>query len=381
MTRLTLALADLPPDVDPDGMWVDHTDALRTPERGGQLLHVTRGRADEVTAIDASTATVRLNNPDRTYDPRVGTVRTWMHAKVELDRDVGGVLPLFRGYIERIGQLHEHAADRWAEVHLVDVLKWLARTETAIDRPQELTGARIAAVLDAAGWPVALRDIDDGQVLVDATDESDVALQLIRTAVEAEDGTFEQLPDGRLRFSDRHARLDLAPSATIAVEAPVSQAGEWSDDLMVNVAKVELADGTVVRYADQDKVDQVGEMLWESPDLPVPYVEAEAAGMWRIFRYADDHERTAPVTFDIVDLGSPLLEREIGELVVLQRRWPDETVDELDVVLEGIEHDVTAARWTAVWQLSPWWGDEDWLVVADTEEDDVPGLDEGVAAP
>ena len=191
------------------------------------------------------------------------------------------MLPLFRGYVERISQQHVYAHDRYAELHFVDVLKWLAGVEVKVGRPQELPGQRIAVVLDAAGWPASLRDLDDGQVLIDATDESDLALQLIRTAVEAEDGTFEQLPDGRVRFSDRHSRLDLEPAATITVDAPVTQTGEWNDDLMVNVVKVELADGTVVRYADEARVAVVGEMLWESPDLPVPFVEAEAAGINR----------------------------------------------------------------------------------------------------
>lgn len=379
--QITVALANDPPNVDP-AVWDDHTPALRTAEVGAQLLKVSRGRDDELSAMNPATGQLRLDNRDRTYDPRVSsTVRPYTHVRVELERDAT-TLPLLRGFVEGIEQTHVDAEDRYATLRLIDALKWLARTDVTVDRPAELSGTRIAAILDAAGWPAALRDIDDGQVIVDPLVDVDAkALQLIDEAVAAEDGTFATAPDGPLTFRDRHARLDLEPTLTIEIDEPAEQLGAWDDDLLANVAKIELSDGTVARHADDGSIATFGRMLWENPDLPVSFAEAEAVGMWTLLRYAHEHERLAPVRFRITSADSPLLELVDGQLVVLRRRWPDDTVDELEMVVEGTVDDIAPASWWRTVTFSPWWGDHDWLVVAEDDTDDVFGLDEGVAAP
>lgn len=384
--KLAVYTADELPSVDP-AVWTNQSSRVRSPDEGGSLFTSNRGRASESELISASTATVYLDNTDRAFDPRSSTTRTWWHVRAVLEREGMSDVALFRGFLERIIQHHASHSDRYAEFKLVDAMKWLSSVDVDLERPQELSGLRIKAVLDYLGWPAALMNIPDGLVEVSAREELEVAMDWITDAVEAEDGVFYVDPSGLLTFEDRHSRLDLEQTNIISVTEPSEYTGVWDDETLVNVARTESAEadrqgaGRISIFKDQASIDLYGEHLFRADDLSIVFAEQEALGMWAVLRYAGAHERLEPVEFVAAAFDSPLLAISIGSRMNFQRVWPDDHVDNLDVIVEGITLTLAASSAQLTWRLSPWWGDRDWLIVADTDVDDVPGLDEGVAAP
>ncbi|NNF68429.1 MAG: hypothetical protein HKN01_01545 [Acidimicrobiia bacterium] len=74
-----------------------------------------------------------------------------------------------------------------------------------LERPAELTGTRVAAVLDHVGTPSALRDrIDSGTVMCPATTLNGNALSICQEMQRTEHGAFFCNNRGELVFLDRH---------------------------------------------------------------------------------------------------------------------------------------------------------------------------------
>ena len=74
-----------------------------------------------------------------------------------------------------------------------------------------LTGALVGTVLDAAGWPAALRAIDAGKTLTGRWFVQDVtALAALRELEDSELGFIVEGADGAIVFEDRHHRLSGA---------------------------------------------------------------------------------------------------------------------------------------------------------------------------
>lgn len=211
--RLRWAPTSQPTDTTPT--FVDITDRWREWSWG-------YGRNDELARFEAGTGQVLLANADRALDPSFNAGPWFGNIKPRrmfelVARWAGVEYPIFVAYARGFPQTWPSAGfDSIVKVDLVDAFAILQGVDLVIGftRPAELTGARIAAVLDAIGVPAALRDIDPGTVVVDAINVESAGTSGLdhakQTAIDSEGGQLFVAKDGKVTFHDYDRRLNAA---------------------------------------------------------------------------------------------------------------------------------------------------------------------------
>lgn len=332
-----------------------------------------RGRNWEQDAIQPGTATLVLDNRDRRFDPtnaaspyapgvlparRVRVRATWASA----------TYPLFAGLIERWTPSYRAAADSQMTVAVVDGLAMLAAASLALERPQERSDLRIAAILDAVGWPVAERDLAPGQQDVAAASLTGTsALAHAQAVAAAENGLLTCAADGRLRYRDRHERIRQPAASWLTL-------GDGPGDLLYTAIEPSF---DVTRIANEVRVSREGGVVQVATDpssqatylrrslvrggVPVAtdgdayrmawyLLSRYRAPAWRIERLSLD-ARANPSA-----LWPHLLGRELGDRVTVRQRPPGGgSLIEQVSHLEAIEWRWSAAgpTWQLGWQVSP----------------------------
>lgn len=328
---------------------------------------ITRGRSDELTDDETGTCNLTLDNRDGRFTPGIDP-----HTGIRVEVDHNGTWrPIFTGLVESApAGWAPSGKDATVAVSAVDGLSWLARIDVTVQLDAQDSGARINAVLDAAGWPSSLRDIDAGLVEVVALDDDGdeitvKALDAIRDAVEAEQGQIFIGPDGTFTFRDRHARLDAAPAATFGTSHPMVDLQPTFDDFkLFTVGRAEMADGETVEFT-ADTIGTYGRRLFEVRDLATSLIEGEAVAAWMVVRYDAPTVRFARLGIEgrhdgVLDLA---LDLEPGVLVgAVHAPAVGSSVDEL-VHVERVSHRITLQplSWRTTCELSPYFGAGPWL--------------------
>jgi len=199
-----------------------------------QEISISRGRSDQLQNFNAGTCTVRLLNRDRRFDPINESSPYW-----DVSTGKSGVTPrrkvtifsdgvqLFTGRITDIDVSYEPnspnatSENSYVTITAADDFVLLANTftENAITPSQELSGTRVASILDLpeVNYP-ATRDIDTGAATLGggatfAIDANSNVLTYLQSVATSEQGYFFVAADGDLTFTDRIAASFTAPSA------------------------------------------------------------------------------------------------------------------------------------------------------------------------
>lgn len=179
------------------------------------------GRA--LSPISPGEAHFALNNQSRDYSgentssPLYGNV---VPARpVQVTAIVSGVpTVLFCGQLDDF-KLNPDFNDRYLNVDCIDPLGSLRGAQVSTGLYQGLRpGEAIGVLLDAVGWPAALRDLDVGATVMpywwlDRDDAYDALMDLV--ASEGPPALVTVDTAGRLVFRDRHHRLQRAASTTV----------------------------------------------------------------------------------------------------------------------------------------------------------------------
>lgn len=97
-----------------------------------------------------------------------------------------------------------------------------------------MSGARIAAILDAVGWQAALRSLDTGQRVIQAADyENAGARSVLQEIAASEGGVLFMSRDGKVTFHDAHYRLNDVTSAVTLSNVPSGAELPLSDAQLV----------------------------------------------------------------------------------------------------------------------------------------------------
>lgn len=338
------------------GTWTDLT---------GRVWGGTRGRVD----IGRGEASLQLLNRDRHLDPTNPdapyNLIPMRHARIVADVD-GTPFPLFRGFVEEWPPVWPSADEARVAVRLVDGLAWLALSDTDVDLPAQKAGDRIGALLDLADWPEALRDLDEGQARLDPLEQVGANVRrLIEDTVEADQGRLWVAGDGKVTFRDRHATFDADPDATVGPEGiPVGAVSpSFGAGPMVNVARLEMADGRVFTTIDQESKDEFGPRDWPYRDLALPAAEAHGLGDWAVFRYGSPRTwldrlqvRTWQRPNDVLAVGP-------SSRVTFTHEPPGDAGSAVvDVVVESVSHRIRSDEWLTFWDCEPWFGAGPWMV-------------------
>ncbi len=367
---LTFEVAfDTDPGTNPgDGDWTDLSERLT------QTVEVQLG-AGRLSGSAQATATVVLDNHDRAIDP-TNSAATYnlvpmRHARIIAT--VGDVQrPMFRGLVDAWPP-HWSAFTSWVYVKLVDAFTWLALQDADLDLPKQMSHERVNALLDLAGWPAGLRDIDDGVVELEAHEQASANLyRSLLDAADAEDGDLYISPDGKITFRNRHARFDRTESMTFGEGGipfdPVNPA--WDTAWLTNIARVELGDGTVYEAIDDDSVDAYGPRVMPTRDLPLREAEAVAIGQWEIYRFSQPRLWIDGVNVREAETGAleMLVPLRVGNLVTVSHDPPAGASSERLMAVERVTHRLTDRQWVVTVDLAPDFGAGPWMTW------DVPAL-------
>lgn len=314
-----------------------------------------------------------VNNDDGTVPIDVKAGR---HARLQTTVD-GTTHKVYRGFVDDWTPAWG-LTDDTINVDLVDGFAWIGLQDRDIDLPAQMTHERITALLDLAEWPVALRDIDDGVVDVEAVEQNSAnLLRTLEDTADAEQGDLYVAPDGKITFRSRHARFNTTASITlggtgnigIASAEPARDTGR-----IVTIARVELDDGTVYEDSDTAAVDDFGERVEPIRDLPLRRAEAIALAQWEVVRFKDQH-----TWIDGLEVHAPgtgfgdLLDLRVGDAArIIRDPLVGEATDEL-FDIDRIRHEIDARAWSVLFDLSPQFGDRQWFAW----DDPVNGWDSG----
>lgn len=235
-----------------------------------------------LTRYEASTAQVVVDNQDRRYDPAnlagpyvtagktqllpMVPLRVIAHAPLDIDGiliDVGGGggtydidYPLFRGYVDNWQTNYSsRAKTSQTTIRATDGTKALSRYNGPVLSPvgaSETTGARVARILDNAGWDPLLRGIEDGIATVQATTFAQPAWTELLLVADSERGDIFFDGEGQLRFFQQTHRTSDARSVTAQAawgdgpnEMPYANPSlSFDDTLIYNQIVIANAGGT-----------------------------------------------------------------------------------------------------------------------------------------
>lgn len=247
------------------------------------------------------------------------------------------------------------------------------------------TGQRVGRILDAAGVPTSMRDVESGTTTglghqVEPV-EGVSALSLARTAEETEFGRMFAHA-GKWVFRDRRSLDGTTPVAVFGdandgVEIPYSDLVEdFSEDHIVRTATVTRQGGNPQTYTDP-AATTADATFGENKDGLLYATDGEA---YDAAAYLVTQGKTPALRFEAVTLKGErsqavmrqVAARRIGDKVTVRRRPPGGgPPQEKTVVIEGVAHDIDLSRrtWHATYRLAPVDTATYW-----TLEDDVLGL-------
>ena len=331
----------------------------------------SRGRGHERDTVAAGTATLILSNDDRRFEPEFTSgaytpnvlpmkpfrVRA-VHSATTYD--------LFRGFIEALPQAWPQMKDSVVSMTGVDGFKVLAWNEITTAETQELSGARVGNLLDAAGWPAAARSIDTGDFqMIAYTPPCGKALGEIDRVVKTEDGLFFMDGAGDAVFHDNSHRSGASSQGTFNDDGTGLKYADlvvgyddfqiWNDVTVagLNVSKQAAEDATSVTKYGRRTLDV-------NDTLHVSAANALTVAQGLRDRYKDPAFRVSQITItprvDPTNLWPEVLGRELGDLMTVKRTPPGGGAQiSVLVFVEGISHTVHAATktWTTTYLLSP----------------------------
>jgi hypothetical protein len=332
-----------------------------------QFATSDRGSAREQERVEAGVATFSLRNnderftpfnPSSPYHPNILPMRR-IRIRAEW---LGQSYPIFTGFVEGWPVRFTDAVNQMTEIQAVDGFKLLSLAKVSGSFPQQQSGARIAAILTAAGWPSSERDLDVGNATVPAvTLENASALEHIQRIMAAEGGRFFIGRDGRAVFRD--GSPTLPPTFSDRTWANDGTGMPYGDDVILPVDdslifnEVRLSrDGGAEQVAEsQQSQQQYGRRTYPvdsdvqlSSDAQVLSLAEE-----KLRRHSEPALRLEHLTDRAVRHGKwhRVLPRELADIVLaIEERNGVSQVS----AIEGLHHEIHPGfRWEISLDLSP----------------------------
>jgi hypothetical protein len=372
-------------------MWSPTTAPNATPvyadmlNRDGYLLardiKITRGRSDEFSRFETATLTMTLDNRNRDFDPNYTGGRFYPNVKpmrrirLRARWPKGPTGTVYTRFIGFMGDEFPQRYPAGGNDAVVPVTAYdgfgvlaMAKLPTTFTRPAETSGARVAAVLNQVGWPVADRSIMAGvaSLVAYTATAGTSALAHLQDVQDAEGGSLFIDSSGNLVFQDRHYRnlSERTSRQTFATVSPGENGLHYEDlDIrwggrMWNGAQITPSSGTVQEWNDStSQTDYYPRVFPRS--LPMSSdADALALAQYIVqFNKAPAlrcYSMTLSGASDPVRLWPALLALEISNHVTVRATPPARTgTYSFEQSVEGWQETITPSSWKLTFPMSP----------------------------
>lgn len=357
----------------PDAVWTDVS------QYGIRSISSSRRFSREVAAWDTGTATFVLDNRKRYFSssnlsassPFVTGGISQIHPGrgMRWKATYAGVTYYgYTGYSTRWKEFFLPAmADAYVTVPCEDELAQLAAFDGSAQTPVgagETSGQRIHRILDNA-HNTAPRNIDLGQITMQATTLATNAASEIKLVADSEGGAFFVDADGTLVFERQFALIENARSNTLQATFSDGTDGnlpcaeivtDFAIDQVKNIASFarvgsteQVADDSSSRTLYKDRRETRTDLLAETDD------QALSLATFYVQRYGQPEERVEQIVIkpraDPIRLFPQVLGRRMRDLIrVVVNPLGGGTITQ-DCHIAGVHHEISEDDWTTTFDL------------------------------
>ena len=319
-------------------------------------VNVNRGKSRQLDKFTAGNAAVTFINQDRAFDPLnasspyFGQIIPRRTVRITTSGSA-----VFYGSIDDWNLTYDVSGYSTAGAVISDGFTYFAQQVlTAHTATSQLTGARIAAVLDRSeiNWPASLRDLETGGMILQADVVSDGtnALDYLQLVNFSEPGALFMGADGSIVFKDRTD----APVSTGLVAFTDDGTGVpfvdvqvvYGSELLYNFIQIERASGGTATASDSDSQNSYGVVaLVQSGLLMNTDADAQDLSDYLLGKYSEPEYRFESLTVALEDLSSgnqtAVLSLEIGDIAQI-KFTPNQTGTQIDkyATIIRIDHEI-----------------------------------------
>lgn len=328
-------------------------------------INIRRGKDRILDNYTAGQATIRFidetgdYNPQNISGPYYGEILPLRQLRVSASY-LGNTYYLFSGYITSWDYAWDKAADvAFVTVTAEDAFRLLNLaniTTVAGASAGDLPGTRIDDILDAASWPLGMRDIASGTVtLQNDVGTSRSVLQSLQTVESTELGALYADPLGNIIFESRD---DISLKAS-GVKTVFSDTGSnikyqgidvsLDDQELANQVTVTRDGGTAQTVSDSTSITSFFRRSLSRSGL-IMQTDGQALSQANsILNYRKDIElRINSISLDVSSVSNrvvPALTLEFGSPIRVIRSQPGSGQLQVDVTVQGVSHDIRPDQW------------------------------------
>lgn len=280
---------------------------------------IQRGRNPLTDVFQTGTATITLAddtgafNPQNLSSPYAGLLLPLRKVVIRaVDNNTGTTYSCFSGYITGYNYQQGQYVGAVSTTTLTCVdafqLLTLATVSTVAGATfNQLSGARINAILDALGWPSGMRDIDPGLTYLSADPATArTGLQALQTAATSEYGAIYVDRDGNVVFQDRSlvaTSVSGTPTDFVDTGAGIRYFNAQfvlNDAQIFNQANVSATGLSTATYKDQTSIDTYFLHSYDINNLLMnTYAEADNYARAYVASRKDTTIRCDAITLDL----------------------------------------------------------------------------------